>query len=122
MPSPNRVASETLGALHRDVISSPAEVRRILGQAAERGSVLRVGLNRLNAAEIATIAEIGAVEMILTVDNIRPDDPPQRFFNFELGDVQYFFGCSDGVLAGTALRVRIPDSIYRAERRDLKRA
>ncbi len=118
----DRIASETLGALHRDAISSPAEVRAILERAAEQGSVLHAGMNRRNEVRRATIVRVDPNSMLLSAINISVEDRVQLFFSLELADVRYFFACSGiPTKAGSTLRVTVPGSLYRAERRDLGR-
>jgi SAM-dependent methyltransferase/pimeloyl-ACP methyl ester carboxylesterase len=119
----DRVASETLGALHREAISDRSEVLAILQRAAERSSVLLAGIDRRNNSRRATIVRIAPDALILSVTNIGERDPSQLFFNFEVGKVSFFFACS--VLsrpADSTLRVSVPSCIYRAERRDIGRA
>ena len=118
----SRVASETLGALHREAITNTTEIYAILRRAADEGSVLEAGINRWSEPRAARIVRVESDAILLAVGNIGPDEWPQLFFTLQLGDIQYFFACSGtSAISGGALRVTIPHSIYRSERRDLGR-
>jgi len=119
----DRVASETLGALHRDVIGDHVEIRAILDRAARRASILSAGINRRNDARRATIIRIEDEHLLLSTANISPQIRRQLFFNLMLDGVHYFFACTT-ISRGAGehqLRVTLPSSVYRADRRDLGR-
>ncbi len=114
----DRIASETFGALHRDSISNPTEVRAILERAAQEGSVLNAGIDRT-----ARILHVDLNALLLAVTNISLHANSQLFFSLELAGTQYFFACSAVSAVGArTLRATIPRSVYRAERRDLGRS
>src|SRR5262249_43181230 len=118
-----RMASETLAALNRDVISGQREIRTILEAAKEHGSQLYAGISRYNEAETTTVVRLDSNTMLLGKANINAAAGHQLFFTLELDDIRYFFACS--MLQATSereLEVTIPDSIYRAERRDVSRS
>src|SRR5262245_9401809 len=116
----DRVASETLSALHRETIVDPVTVRAILHAAARQSILLSAGIDRRNEARLAAISRIDADGMLLSVASKAEFNLRQLFFNFDLEGVQYFFASTDVIeIAPRALRVSIPRAIYRADRRDL---
>ena len=118
----DRAASESLGALHREAISAPGEIRAILRQASSLGTILRAGVNRRVEARTAMISRIDADSMLLDAANIRSGEISQIYFTFDLESGQYFFACSIARHeAQGRVRVSIPASLYRAERREMER-
>ena len=118
----DRVASETLSALHREPISVPAQVLEILRQTSKARCILSAGINRRNEASTAMILAVDGAYLLLATSNIAPSDRPQLFFTTDLAGVRYFFACTPLSVEGIdRLRVSVPDAIYRAERRDLGR-
>src|SRR5262249_38260435 len=76
-----------------------------------------------NEARTATVVRLDSNTMLLGKANINAAAGHQLFFTLELDDIRYFFACS--MLQATSereLEVTIPDSIYRAERRDVSRS
>jgi ubiquinone/menaquinone biosynthesis C-methylase UbiE/pimeloyl-ACP methyl ester carboxylesterase len=119
----DRVASETLSALHRQSIEDPKVVRATLERAAACSAVLQAGIDRRNEPRSATIIRLEGDALLLAVDNIADHRGKQLFVNFELDGVGYFLACSVlSEVSSRRLRVTIPRAIYRAERRDLGRA
>jgi ubiquinone/menaquinone biosynthesis C-methylase UbiE len=118
----DRVASETLSALHRETISDPSQVREILESAARLNSLLSAGIDRRNDPRLAAIIRVDAETMLLSVVSKAEYSPRQVFFNFELESGRYFFACTAiSEVAPRTFRVSIPLSVYRADRRDIAR-
>src|SRR5262245_59131951 len=104
----DRVASETLGALHRDSLSNPSRVRAIFQRADEERGVLHAGINRRNQPRTAEVIQVDSAELLLAVRNVNVDDGEQIFFSLELADALYFFACSaTSTEQGRRLRVTI---------------
>jgi ubiquinone/menaquinone biosynthesis C-methylase UbiE/pimeloyl-ACP methyl ester carboxylesterase len=118
----DRVASETLSALHREAISDRDQVRAILESAARLNTQLSAGIDRRNEARVASIRQLDADSMLLSMVSKAEYNLRQLFFSFELEGVRYFFACSAmSEIGQESFRVTIPLSIYRADRRDLNR-
>src|SRR5262245_37288525 len=118
----DRIATDSLSALHREKISNPVEVLAVLERAARLGSVLDAGIDRRNEPRRATIISIGADSMLLSASGFGDCAGRQLFFQFEIETVRYFLACiaSSYELNGL-LRAVLPRAIYRADRRDLGR-
>ena len=62
----DRVATETLGALHRDTIADSGVVRAILERAIEVKSVLHAGIDQRNDPRVTTIICLDGNSMLLS--------------------------------------------------------
>jgi len=118
----DRVASETLSALHREAITDPTEVRAILERAAQIGSLLDAGIDRRNDPRRATVISVDSDSMLLLASSMSDCVGRQLFFHFELDAARYFLASSvRSYDANGFLRAALPKAVYRADRRDLGR-
>jgi len=117
--TPDPIPAESLRKLHRDVIDSEFEVRRILQQASRLRVDLQSGVSSRSTVKGATIEEVAEGYLQLRTRDVRARVGRQLFFKFELGSSRYFFAADVSlVLARNVIRVTIPGILCVAERRE----
>lgn len=110
--------------LHRGAIQAPSDVLKILCRLRDDRIELRRGMNRRVEAERAWIIAVDQSGLTLRTESFEIDQKPQLFLNFCLDGVPYFLSATrrlDQSSLRSSLRLRIPEVIYCAERRDRDR-
>ncbi len=116
------VRDECLRELHRSRISDARRVREILETVVHRRIRLRSGLNRLAEPRTASIEKLGSDRITLHREGFVRHTIPQLFFAFEIDSTSYFFvGESLPGKRGAPFAIKLPRTIYEAERRELLR-
>jgi SAM-dependent methyltransferase len=114
-----RITEEDLSGLHPASVRSEAAVRALLEAAAAEGSVFHRGLNARVDLEIARLETLADDRLVFRTEGFDRRARRQVFLNFEQGGRPYFFATEPiGAITGDRLEVRMPRSIYCAERRD----
>lgn len=119
----DRVTPESLIRLNREALRDRPAIRKLFSRLLRERTVLRNGINRKNEPRMAVVEELNKEDVYLSARNFDLSGAPQAYFNFELDGDQYFFAASPrGNATRQRLRIELPYTIFRAERRDLFRA
>jgi len=114
-----RIADSSLRRLHPDAIEHPGEILELLGEAHRSGARFHRALNAEIDLEIATLERIEGDRLLLRAQNFEDRSNPQVFLNFSVAGRPYFFSTRCvGRRSPGELSVRIPETVFAAERRD----
>ncbi len=116
------LSGESLRRLHRHVVAEQHRIRRIFLKLQESRTVLDNGVNRSSEPRTARVAWLGDDTARLAVTNIVSAGRPQIYLRFELDAVSYFFAAPPISEGPGFLDIRLPEAVYAAERRDLRRS
>lgn len=115
------LSEPSIRRLHRRAIAARGEVRALLQRACDKKTEIKNGVDRRNSTRTARISWVGEETLRLRAENISPGSS-QLYFSFELGGTGYFFACTTANQPSAGeIVARLPDAIYEAERRDLRR-
>ena len=107
------------GRFHHESIRDPGLIRSLLERLRREGVHVHFRVSRAMLLETGRIEEIGAEQLLLRVRNFERENRDAIIVNFELEDVPYFFSATHlDASQPPILRLRIPDSLYRSERRE----
>ncbi len=119
---PDWIPEDHLRRLNPIPVEDPKEISRVLENARARNIELRRGTNRYAEPERAWIKQLNSDRVSLSVENFDPSPRSQVFLNLAVDGVEYFFSCEPLRYGKGVLELRVPTVIYRAERRDRRRA
>lgn len=112
---------ESLRRVHEAVLDDPVQVVSLLERGARRGIALRGRRTPRGDAEAARIVGIDGATLRLDVENLA-GAPDRLLLSFELEGRSYFFTATvEEIEDQSRVRVRLPDALYRTERRDRPR-
>lgn len=118
----DHLTPESLRRLHRECVSGPAAVRRVLERLRRERTPLGSGINRRNDARSATIERVDADRVQLRLRGFEEREASQLLLGFELEGTRYFFAASARARSGPdLLEIALPGAIFQSERRDLWR-
>jgi ubiquinone/menaquinone biosynthesis C-methylase UbiE/pimeloyl-ACP methyl ester carboxylesterase len=116
------MASGSLRRLHRGEIKDTAAVLHLFERLRETRTLLHSGMDHRNNQRTASVQSVAFEWVQLSARHIDPRRFPQIYFSFDLVEKSYFFVAEP--LAGSrpdAFAIRLPTSIYEAERRCVPR-
>jgi ubiquinone/menaquinone biosynthesis C-methylase UbiE len=118
----NSLNSDDLERLNRTTIRDVAEIYALMVRASSSGVVFSGGINRRNEARTARIEDISHDRLTLIAKNFDQSTGGQIYINFEHDGAQYFFAASQvGKEGRSRVTIRMPDAVYKAERRNRNR-
>lgn len=116
-PHPSVREEEGLDLLHPDRVRSGAAIRQLLTRVSRERILLRQAMNKKILPELATIEQVGPVDLVLRTQNFEKN-PESVSLSFELdGGPFYFLSRVLAEESSNRLRIESPKTIYRRERR-----
>ncbi len=120
--APRALPADSLRKLHLDKVDAPERVRALMERLRRHQVVLENGLDSAGRLRVAWVERVNSSSLRLRTEGIRSAHSPQFHLSFHLDGSRYSFACVPiGSVGETALEVKLPAAVYRAERRDLRR-
>src|SRR5688572_21852488 len=110
-----------LDRLHPSAVEDRGEVRALMTRLWREAISLRRGVNRQISPELAQIEQVHANALTLRLYGFETSRRSQLWLNFELDALPYFFAAQIVDYSDHRATTRLPELVYRAERRDRAR-
>jgi ubiquinone/menaquinone biosynthesis C-methylase UbiE len=116
------IPDESLRRLHSQVMDERSEIRELLERARRQGATLESRLSRVLDKQTAHVEAVNGESLLLRTSDFDAEQPEQIFLNLALDDRLYFFSVRlEGEAGKDLLRVRLPVTVFYAERRERER-